>query len=133
MDSLVVTVSPGAMGAIRPSLEDPAVEVVYNALPNWLHCDWTIRALEAGKHVLCEKPLAEDMDECRRMVAVSRECGRSLMEAFAYRFHPQTARVKELVSQGSVGELRLIRSSLGFPLDFSRPNVRLKPSPGGAP
>ena len=118
-------------GCYEAILEDPAVEVVYNPLPNWLHCDWTVRALEAGKHVLCEKPLAEDMAECRRMVAVSRQCGRSLMEAFAYRFHPQTARVKEIVSQGSVGELRLIRSSLGFPLDFSRPNVRLKPSPGG--
>ena len=118
-------------GNYQAVLEDPTVEVVYNALPNWLHGDWTIRALEAGKHVLCEKPLAEDMAECRRMVAVSRQCGRSLMEAFAYRFHPQTARVRELVSQGSVGELRLIRSSLGFPLDFGRPNVRLKPSPGG--
>ncbi|MDE2665288.1 MAG: Gfo/Idh/MocA family oxidoreductase [Acidobacteriota bacterium] len=118
-------------GCYEAVLEDPAVDVVYNPLPNWLHCDWTVRALEAGKHVLCEKPLAEDMAECRRMVAVSRQCGRSLMEAFAYRFHPQTARVKELVSQGRVGELRLIRSSLGFPLDFSRPNVRLKPSPGG--
>jgi len=118
-------------GCYEAILEDPAVEVVYNPLPNWLHCDWTVRALEAGKHVLCEKPLAEDMAECRRMIAVSRQCGKSLMEAFAYRFHPQTARVKELVSQGSVGELRLIRSSLGFPLDFSRPNVRLKPSPGG--
>ena len=118
-------------GCYEAVLEDPAVEVVYNPLPNWLHCDWTVRALEAGKHVLCEKPLAEDMAECRKMIAVSRHCGRSLMEAFAYRFHPQTAKVKELVSQGSVGELRLIRSSLGFPLDFSRPNVRLKPSPGG--
>ena len=118
-------------GSYEAVLEDPAVEVVYNPLPNWLHCDWTLRALEAGKHVLCEKPLAEDMAECRRMVVVSRQCGRSLMEAFAYRFHPQTAKVKELVGQGSLGELRLIRSSLGFPLDFSRPNVRLKPSPGG--
>lgn len=118
-------------GCYEAVLEDPAVEVVYNPLPNWLHCDWTIRALQAGKHVLCEKPLAEDMAECRRMVAVSRQCGRSLMEAFAYRFHPQTAKVKELVGRGGVGELRLIRSSLGFPLDFDRPNVRLKPSPGG--
>lgn len=118
-------------GSYEAVLEDPAVEVVYNPLPNWLHAEWTIRALEAGKHVLCEKPLAEDMAECRKMIAVSRQCGRSLMEAFAYRFHPQTAKVKELVSQGCVGELRLIRSSLGFPLDFSRPNVRLEPSPGG--
>jgi len=118
-------------GCYESVLEEPAVEVVYNPLPNWLHCDWTVRALEAGKHVLCEKPLAEDMAECRKMIAVSRRRGRSLMEAFAYRFHPQTAKVKELVSQGSVGELRLIRSSLGSPLDFSRPNVRLKPSPGG--
>ena len=118
-------------GSYQAVLEDPAVEVVYNPLPNWLHAEWTIRALEAGKHVLCEKPLAEDMAECRRMAAVSREGGRSLMEAFAYRFHPQTAKAKELVEQGSVGELRLIRSSLGFPLDFSRPNVRLEPSPGG--
>lgn len=118
-------------GCYEAVLEDPAVEVVYNPLPNWLHCEWTIRALEAGKHVLCEKPLAEDMAECRKMIAVSRQCGRALMEAFAYRFHPQTATVKQLVSRGSVGELRLIRSSLGFPLDFTRPNVRLKPSPGG--
>ena len=72
-------------GSYEAVLEDPAVEVVYNPLPNWLHCEWTLRALEAGKHVLCEKPLAEDMAECRRMVAVSRQCGRLLMEAFAYR------------------------------------------------
>ena len=117
-------------GSYQAVLEDPTVEVVYNPLPNWLHGDWTIRALEAGKHVLCEKPLAEDMAECRKMVAVSRQCGRSLMEAFAYRFHPQTAKAKELVSQGSVGDVRLIRASLGFPLNFDLPNVRLKPSPG---
>ena len=118
-------------GQYGAALEDPEVDVVYNPLPNWLHGDWSIRALKAGKHVLCEKPLAEDMDECRRMIAVSRKCGRVLMEAFAYRFHPQTAKVKELVDGGAVGEVRVIRSSLGFPLNFELPNVRLKKSPGG--
>ncbi len=120
--------SYGQYGAI---LEDPAVDVVYNPLPNWLHGDWSIRALKAGKHVLCEKPLAEDMAECKRMIAVSRECGRLLMEAFAYRFHPQTTKVKELVGDGEVGDVRVIRTCLGFPLNFDLPNVRLKKSPGG--
>ncbi len=112
-------------------LEDPAVDVVYNPLPNWLHCDWSIRALKAGKHVLCEKPLAEDRAECQKMIAVSKECGRLLMEAFAFRFHPQTTKVKELIGNGEVGEVRIIRASLGFPLNFDLPDIRLKKSPGG--
>ena len=96
-------------GAIRAHtgyealLADPEVDVIVNALHNGLHCEWTIRALEAGKHVLCEKPLACSSDEVERMFAAAHKCRRWLMEAFMYRFHPQIAEAKRLVDTGSIG------------------------------
>lgn len=113
-------------------LEDETVEAVYNPLPNSLHCEWTERAARAGKHVLCEKPLAVDVAECRRMIATCEAAGVVFMEAFMYRHHPGTHRLKALVDEGVIGDVRLIRSSFCFGLDDPT-NVRLSaPLHGGA-
>jgi len=121
---------PRAYGSYEDLLADPAVEAVYIPLPNNMHCEWAIRAAEAGKHVLCEKPLALDAAECAAMEAAARDRGVTLMEAFMYRFHPQTERVGELIGQGVVGEPRLIRASFTFRVT-SPANIRLQPDLGG--
>ena len=78
-------------------LADPSLEAVYNPLPNSLHCEWTIRALEAGKHVLCEKPFASNTDEALRMALAAEASGRELVEAFHWRYHPLADRMREVV------------------------------------
>ena len=111
-------------------LADPEIDAVYIPLPNHLHAEWTIRAARAGKHVLCEKPLALTVAEVDAMEAAARQCGVVLAEAFMYRHHPQTLKVKELVDGGAVGPVRFVRGTFSFPLD--RPNdVRLRPEWGG--
>ncbi len=112
-------------------LTDPEVDVIYNPLPNHLHCAWTIRALEAGKHVLCEKPLAKNAAECRRMIDAARRSNRLLMEAFMYRVHPQTLKIQALLRQRIIGEVRVIRAGFGFTLDENSGNVRLQAKMGG--
>jgi predicted dehydrogenase len=119
-----------AYSGYQALLKDPAVDVVYNPLPNHLHCQWTIRALEAGKHVLCEKPLGLDSVECRQMIAAAKKNGKLLMEAFMYRFHPQTLKIQELLSKGGIGEVRVVRAAFGFTLDETSKNVRLLPGGG---
>jgi predicted dehydrogenase len=93
-------------------LEDPGIDAIYNPLPNGLHCAWTIKALEAGKHVLCEKPLGNNADEARLMVEASQRTGLILMEAFHYRHHPLMARVRELVP--ALGHLKRIETKFCF-------------------
>jgi xylose dehydrogenase (NAD/NADP) len=119
-----------AYGSYEALLEDPDVDVVYIPLPNHLHAEWTRRAARAGKHVLCEKPLALSLEEIDTMEAAARERGVALAEAFMYRHHPQTARVKDLVDGGALGALRFVRGTFSFPL--TRPgDVRLRPEWGG--
>ena len=119
-----------AHGSYEDLLADPDVHVVYVALPNHLHVEWTVRAARAGKHVLCEKPLALAPSDVDRVAAAARECRVAVAEAFMYRHHPQTLRIKELVDGGAVGAIRLVRGSFSFPL--TRPNdVRLDPAMGG--
>jgi D-xylose 1-dehydrogenase (NADP+, D-xylono-1,5-lactone-forming) len=91
-------------------LADPEVDVVVNALHNGLHCEWTIRALEAGKHVLCEKPLACSSAEVDQMFATAHKCRRQLMEGFMYRFHPQIAEAYRLVKEGTIGNVVYVHS-----------------------
>jgi D-xylose 1-dehydrogenase (NADP+, D-xylono-1,5-lactone-forming) len=95
-------------------LQNPEVDAVYNPLPNGLHAEWSIRALEAGKHVLCEKPFTARPDEVPAMIAASQRTGRWLMEAFMYRFHPQMPLAKEVLTSGRIGSLRFIRTSFTF-------------------
>jgi len=103
-----------AHGSYEALLEDPDVEAVYISLPNSLHVEWSIEALEAGKHVLCEKPLSRRPEEVERAFDAARRAGRLLSEGFMYRHHPQTARLKELVDEGAIGKLRLIRAAFSF-------------------
>ncbi|HET8980386.1 MAG TPA: Gfo/Idh/MocA family oxidoreductase [Solirubrobacteraceae bacterium] len=107
---------PRAHDSYEALLQDPDVEAVYISLPNALHLEWARRALQAGKHVLCEKPLGRRAAEVEAAFEVAEREGRLLMEAFMYRHHPQTARLVELVGAGAVGRPRLIRSSFGFNL-----------------
>jgi predicted dehydrogenase len=111
-------------------LDDPGVDAVYVPLPNSEHREWTIRALERGKHVLCEKPLGLGAAECREMQAAADANGRVLMEAFMYRFHPRTERLLERVRAGDVGEVRMVRSAFGFHL-ADRSDIRMRPDLGG--
>lgn len=119
-----------AYGTYETLLADPEIDVIYNPLPNHLHAEWTIKAVEAGKHVLCEKPLALSVDEVDAMQAAARKHDRVVAEAFMYRHHAQTLKVQELVQNGSLGALKLIRGSFSFVLSREG-DVRLDPAMGG--
>jgi xylose dehydrogenase (NAD/NADP) len=114
-----------AYGSYEALLEDSEVEAVYIPLPNSMHCEWSIRALEAGKHVLCEKPMSRHPADVEEAFDAAERAGRVLMEAFMYRHNPQTSRLRELVEDGAVGELRLVRSAFSFAL-WDESNIRLR-------
>ena len=97
-------------------LADPDIDAIYVPLPNALHCEWTLRALEAGKHVLCEKPLASNAVEAERMNEAAERSGRVLAEALHWRYHPLAARVSEILASGEIGALRRVEASFCFPL-----------------
>jgi predicted dehydrogenase len=111
-------------------LADPEIDAVYNPLPNSLHAEWSIRAVEAGKHVLCEKPLAASASEARAMFEAAKCNGVRLVEGYPYRAQPQTLKLRELLDQGAVGRVQLIQASFGFTLKDG-PNIRLDPSLAG--
>lgn len=111
-------------------LADPDIDAVYNPLPNSLHAEWTIRALKAGKHVLCEKPFASNAEEAEEMAKVARETGLVLSEAFAYRYHPLTVRVREILKNGEIGSIRHIDARFSFLLPAPN-NIRFKYELGG--
>jgi predicted dehydrogenase len=116
-----------AYGSYEALLADPELDAIYIPLPNSLHAEWTAKAAAAGKPVLCEKPLAADAAQARRMIDRCASLGVPLMEAFMYRFHPQHARVRELIDAGTIGELRAVRTAFTFLLEpFPLQNVRLK-------
>lgn len=97
-------------------IDDPTLDAIYNPLPNSHHAEWSIRALEAGKHVLCEKPLASNARECVQMAEAAKKSGKVLMEAFHYRFHPLMTRVLEIVSSGELGAVKRIETAMCIPL-----------------
>ncbi|MGA2111134.1 MAG: Gfo/Idh/MocA family oxidoreductase [Anaerolineales bacterium] len=121
---------PRAYGSYTAMLQDQDVDVVYVSLPNSLHAEWTVKAVEAGKHVLCEKPLALTVADVDRIIAASKRAGVVVAEAFMYRYHPQTLKVKALVEEGAVGSLRLVRASFSFRLSQEK-DIRLDPKLGG--
>lgn len=97
-------------------IADPEIDAIYNPLPNSLHAEWSIKALEAGKHVLCEKPIASNADEAAQMVLAAARCDRQLVEAFHYRYHPLAARMKAIVDSGVLGAIRHIETAMCIPL-----------------
>lgn len=121
---------PQSYGSYQALLHADDIDAVYIPLPNSLHWEWAIRAAAAGKHVLCEKPLALSAAECGEMDAAAREHGVKLMEAFMYRFHPRTERVLELLQAGAVGDVHQIHAAFTFRLT-SRENIRFSAELGG--
>jgi D-xylose 1-dehydrogenase (NADP+, D-xylono-1,5-lactone-forming) len=119
-----------AYGSYEALLADPEIEAVYIGLPNGLHVEWSIRALEAGKHVLCEKVLDKRADRVAEAFDTAERADRFLMEGFMYRHHPQTKRLSELVADGAIGELRLVRAAFSFSLT-ELGDVRMRPELDG--
>jgi len=121
---------PRAHGSYEALLADPEIDVIYNSLPNHLHAEWTIKALRAGKHVLCEKPFALTLAEVDAMSQAAHETGKVLAEAFMYRHHAQTLKVKEIVDSGMLGKLQLIKGAFTFTLTREG-DIRSKKETGG--
>lgn len=121
---------PQAYGDYQALLEDDAIDAVYIPLPNSLHREWVIKAAAAGKHILCEKPLALTAAECAEMAVAARQHGVKLMEAFMYRFHPRTERVLTMVQSGALGDVHQIHAAFTFRLTH-RENIRFRPELGG--
>jgi xylose dehydrogenase (NAD/NADP) len=119
-----------AHGSYEELLADPEVDAIYNSLPNSLHVPWTLRALEAGKHVLCEKPFDRRPAEVACAFDAAEQAGLIVMEAFMYRHHPQTKKLRELVVSGSIGEVLRIRSHFTFLLEDPT-DVRMSPELDG--
>jgi len=122
---------PKAYGSYEELLADPEVDAVYNPLPNHLHVPWSIKALQAGKHVLCEKPIALSAAQAQELVDAAQQFPQlKLMEAFMYRFHPQWQRAKQLVDGGDIGELRTIHSFFSY-FNADPANIRNQADIGG--
>jgi predicted dehydrogenase len=122
---------PKAYGSYDEVLRDPEVRAVINPLPNSMHCEWSIKAAEAGKHILCEKPLATTVAEAKRMADAAAKNGVLLMEAFTHRFNPQLRLAREVVTQGRIGQVRFARAEFMFTIRNPQGNIRLIPSLGG--
>jgi xylose dehydrogenase (NAD/NADP) len=121
---------PRAYGKYEAMLDDPEIDVIYISLPNSMHAEWSVKAAKAGKHVLCEKPLATSVQDVDAISGAAAQAGVVVAEAFMYRHHPQTIRVQEMVSAGEIGQLRVIRG--GFTFNIQNPeDVRLNPGLGG--
>jgi xylose dehydrogenase (NAD/NADP) len=121
---------PRAHGSYEALLEDPDVEALYVSLPNSLHVEWSIRALEAGKHVLVEKPFDKRPERVEEAFDAAERAGRLLSEAFMFRHNPQTAKLTELVRGGAIGELQTIRAAFSYSL-YDAENIRLRPDVDG--
>jgi len=118
-------------GDYESLINDPEIEAIYNPLPNSLHAEWSIRAMEAGKHVLCEKPLAITAKQGASMAEVARDTGVLLMEAFMYRCHPQTTKLVELIRSGMIGQVRVIQATFSFQVPFNPESRLLNKALGG--
>jgi D-xylose 1-dehydrogenase (NADP+, D-xylono-1,5-lactone-forming) len=114
-----------AYGSYEAMLEDADIDAVYISLPNTMHREWSIRSLEAGKHVICEKPFSKRPEDVEAAFETAERTGRLLTEAFMYRHNPQTAKLVELVQEGAVGDMRVVRSAFSYSL-YDAENIRLR-------
>lgn len=122
---------PISYGSYEKLLEDDAIDAIYNPLPNHLHVPWTVKAMQAGKHVLCEKPIALDANEAESLIQLTSDYPElKVMEAFMYRFHPQLKKTRSLVEDDRIGELQTIHSIFSFYND-DPDDIRNKPNMGG--
>lgn len=121
----------GGNGAYERLLADPQIEAVYIPLPNDQHADWTRRALEAGKHVLCDKPMTLSAADAKANASLAQYCGLRLMEGFMWRHHPQHARIKEIVESGMIGDIRQFRGVFSYKAVADPNNIRWQPAQGG--
>jgi D-xylose 1-dehydrogenase (NADP+, D-xylono-1,5-lactone-forming) len=121
---------PKSYGSYDELLADPEIDAIYNPLPNSEHMPLSIRALEAGKHVICEKPFTMNAGEARQLEAVSARTGKQVMEAFMWRFHPQVQQVQDAIASGQIGEVRSLRSSFSFQMG-NQSDIRMVKSLGG--
>ena len=116
---------PRAYGSYDALLADEEIEAVYISLPNTLHCEWSIRAVQAGKHVLCEKPMSRRAREVEEAFDAAERAGRLLSEAFMYRHNPQAKRLRTLLDDGAIGEPRVVRACFSYSL-YDEENIRLR-------
>lgn len=121
---------PRTYGSYEALLTDPEIDAIYIPLPNHLHKPWTVRAAEAGKHILCEKPLALTAEECQEMIAAAKANGVQLMEAFMYRYHPRIMSARQMVRDGAIGELKTIESAFTYRKE-DQTDIRFQPEMGG--
>ena len=123
---------PNCHGSYQALIDDPAVQAIYISLPNHLHKEWTMRCAEGKKHILCEKPLAVNRGEADAMIESVKAHGVFMMEAFMYRCHPQTFRLRELLARGAIGEVRNIQANFSYNMGLQFTNIRLSnPAAGG--
>jgi D-xylose 1-dehydrogenase (NADP+, D-xylono-1,5-lactone-forming) len=123
---------PNAYGNYDALLDDPAIDVIYNPLPNTLHADWTMKAAQRGKHVLCEKPLASTADLAQKVVDWCQEKGVALMDGFMWPHHPRTGRLRQFLDSRVLGEIRRVSGAFTFPLrPLDSSNIRLQANLGG--
>jgi predicted dehydrogenase len=118
-------------GRYEDLLADPSIEAVYLPLPNALHADWARKAADAGKHVLCEKPLAPNAQEAAEVVAYCRAKGVRLMEGYMWPHHARTARIRQIIDTGTIGNVMSVAGAFTFLLDLKNPNIRLQAGMGG--
>lgn len=121
---------PHAYGSYEAMLAADDIDVIYISLPNSLHAEWAIKCVEAGKHVLVEKPFAVSVEEVDRMIAAVKRSGKVMAEVFMYRHHPQTFKLKELIEGGVIGSISYMRATFSFTI-ASNTNIRLDPALGG--
>ncbi len=121
---------PKAYGSYEELLADPDLDAIYIPLPNNLHVEWAAKAARAGKHVLCEKPIAMNAAQAETLVAVQQETGKKIAEAFMVKLHPEWIRTQELIAQGRIGDLRLVSGTFSY-FNADPNNIRNKPENGG--
>jgi predicted dehydrogenase len=123
---------PTAYGSYEELLDDPDIDAIYNPLPNSLHAEWTLKAAERGKHVLCEKPLCPTAAEAQNLVEACRARGITLMDGFMWPHHPRTARLRQFLDEGGIGDVQRVSGTFTFPMRPLDPeNIRLRPELAG--